>query len=242
MPAFRTDVYDGFLVRRQDTVAAADAQLALFPDPDILLLSGVICKPGSRTHGALVEINGRRYFLKRYNCRGWLYRLQNVVRRSRAVYTWQLAWSFLQRGVPVPEPVLCLEERFWRLLGRSYVLMAVADGERLVDVWPTLTKERQAVILARIGRLLGNMHRQGCLHGDLKWGNILLDERFSEPKITLVDLDGGRQLYFPFRLLASRDLLRFLKDLRRIGGDQSLEQIVYNSWRAGWEGRADAQQ
>ncbi|MHB8708503.1 MAG: hypothetical protein ACYC9I_06475 [Desulfuromonadales bacterium] len=85
----------GFEIRRQETAEAHAALQALLPDPDIVLVRGVTCKPGSRTHGALVIIDGRRYFLKRYNCRGWLYRFQNSVRRSRAVYTWQLAWSLL---------------------------------------------------------------------------------------------------------------------------------------------------
>jgi len=228
------EMRNGFRVFRQRTVEAEAVLNELLPDPDVALLSGEICKPGSRTHGALVVLGGKRYFLKRYNCRGILYRIRNTFRYSRAVYTWRLAWGFLLRGVPVPEPLLCLEERSCRLLGRSYVLMEAASGQCLTTLWPTLTYARRLSILQHLGCHLGRMHREGCLHGDLKWSNILVEDSDGKTNVCLVDLDGGRQLGFPVLRLADKDLNRFLKDLHQFGDDPSLEKTFKQSWLAGW--------
>lgn len=234
-PALTEDYCSGFRVLRQDTAEARAALSELLPDPDAILAGGITCKPGSRAHGALVTLAGRSYFLKRYNCRGWLYRMQNAVRRSRAVYTWQLAWSLLERSVPVPEPLLCLEERTLRLLGRSYVLMDVAQGQGLRELWPAMTENARAELLAELGEMFGRMHRQGCLHGDLKWDNIMLSADGVRPQPTLVDLDGGRRLWWPCRWLARRDLARFLEDLQRFDGDENRKRSLLKAWQAGWE-------
>jgi hypothetical protein len=226
---------DGFRVWRQSAPAAEAALSGLLPDPDQALARGEIRKPGSRAHGGVVELAGERYFLKRYNCRGLTYRWQNALRRSRAVYTWRLAWAFLARGVPVPMPTLCLEERSFRLLGRSYVLMEVAPGRCLREAWGSLAPERKEEVLLAIGRTLGGMHRRGCLHGDLKWDNILLAGGQAEPSFRLVDLDGGRLLPFSSQLLGRKDLRRFVQDLRRAEGAGSCrEELLLRAWREGW--------
>jgi tRNA A-37 threonylcarbamoyl transferase component Bud32 len=226
----------GFRIWRQPSAAAEAALASLLPDPDHALARGEIRKPGSRAYGAVVELAGERYFLKRYNCRGRSYRWQYLLRRSRAVYTWQLARAFLERGVPVPVPLLCLEERRWRLLGRSYVLMEAAAGSCLREAWAALAPERRGEVLTAIGRRLGRMHRRGCLHGDLKWDNIMLAEGPGEPRFCLVDLDGGRLLPFPWRAPAQKDLRRFIQDLRRAEGEGTpLEALLRRAWMEGWE-------
>ena len=118
----------GFLILRQRTPAAEAALAFLLPDPDQAFDHARILKPGSRTHVGIVEIAGVRYVLKRYNCRGWGYRIQNAFRRSVAMRTWLVTWQYLVRGIPVPEPLLCLEERRFRLLGRAYILMEFIEN------------------------------------------------------------------------------------------------------------------
>jgi hypothetical protein len=229
----------GFRLWRQRSSTAEAALAALLPDPDQALARGEIRKPGSRTHGGLVELAGERYFLKRYNCRGTLYRLRNALRRSRAVRTWRLAWQFLERGVPVPAPLACLEERRFRLLGRSYVLMEAAAGRGLREAWPQLELRRRQEVLTALGTALGRMHRQGCLHGDLKWDNILLVEGEAGPVFRLVDLDGSRLLPVSARCLAEKDLARFVQDLRRAEEGPEWESLLRRAWEEGWSGGGD---
>jgi hypothetical protein len=78
------------------------------------------------------------------------------------------------------------------------------------------------------------MHRHGCLHGDLKWDNIIVARGESGPEFRLVDLDGGRLLRFPSRGAAEKDLQRFLKDLCRAEVDPSWRSLCLHSWEQGW--------
>lgn len=224
----------GFAVLRQDSTAALRALEALLPDPDRAFEGAKIFKPGTRTHAGMVTLADHHYFLKRYNCRGWHYRLQNAWRRSRAMRTWWVAWEFLGHGVPVPQPLLCLEERSCRLLGRSYVLMAFAEGsDRLREAWPKLTEKQRASLLLQLGEVLGKMHAAGCLHGDLKWSNILIQvDDQQQWQVGLVDLDGSRTTSRPSRAKALKDLRRFCKDLDNVATLEEIRifQCCWNSW------------
>jgi tRNA A-37 threonylcarbamoyl transferase component Bud32 len=222
----------GFRILRMRSIAAEEALAALLPDPDRIFEQAEIFKPGTRTHAGMVTVAGRRYFLKRYNCRGWLYRLHNAFRRSRAVRTWVSTWGFVARGLPVPQPLLCLEERRFRLLGRSYILMEfAAEKERLVDILPKLDAGSRQDLLAGLGSLLGRMHRLGCLHGDLKWSNILVGPlEDGERDVCLVDLDGSRILKRPKHGRMLRDLRRFCQDLEAHSAPEEQARF-YQNWR-----------
>ncbi|MRR08115.1 MAG: hypothetical protein EG828_14550, partial [Deltaproteobacteria bacterium] len=114
-----------FIVYRDSSYVDDMLLSALLSDPDSLLKAGrEIQSPWqcAATDKTIVEIRGKSYFLKRYNCLGSRYRLKNMVRSSRALKSWWAGWKFLELGVPTPRPLVCLEERRLRLLGRSYLL------------------------------------------------------------------------------------------------------------------------
>jgi tRNA A-37 threonylcarbamoyl transferase component Bud32 len=220
----------GFRVFRKRTPEAEAAMQILLPNPDQVFASAQILKPGSRTHAGVVEIGGAKYVLKRYNCRGWGYRFGNAFRRSRAVRTWLVNWEYLVRGVPVPEPLLCLEERRCRLLERSYVLMDYVENTcSLRDRWGQLDAADKVRFGEFFGDLLGKMHRVGMLHGDLKWDNILVAAEPSMETARLVDLDGSSTMTRFIQARAKNDFARFLKDLAK-EGDSSLAHLVTRSW------------
>jgi tRNA A-37 threonylcarbamoyl transferase component Bud32 len=204
----------------------------LLPDPDRVLEQGTVLKDGRTIKAARVELGGEFYFLKRYNCKGWVYRVRNALRRSRAVRTWLTSWAFRVRGLPVPEPLICLEERRFRLLERSYILSRyVANAECLSDVWPRLDGSQRRGLLARLAMLLGRMHRFGAIHGDLKWQNIILQTREGGGAITLTDLDGSR-IMRPVNLRRpEKDLARWLRDLEERDEAGVYKAFFLHSWR-----------
>jgi tRNA A-37 threonylcarbamoyl transferase component Bud32 len=221
------DGFDFICLRSEETRRLVDR---LLPNPDDLYRSAKIFKPGTRTHGGRLLVGSIDCFLKRYNDRGLWYRFRQAFIPSRAVRTWWLAWAMLDAGIPVPEPLVCLEERRARLLFRSYVLMRFASGcERLRDLWSTFDDRVQEELLTRLAGIFANMHRAGALHGDLKWDNILVAP--DDPaRICLVDLDGGR-FVGQFNLqLAERDLQRFLRDLGQ-SGKACLQEKFMDTWR-----------
>ncbi len=225
----------GFSICRQRTSEAGNVLEALLPDPDQILEQGDIYKAGRTVRAAKVHVDGKYYFLKRYNVKGWKYRLRNAFRRSRSIKTWLSFWEFRLRRLPVPEPLLCLEERRLRLLGRSYILTEFVEGsEKLSKHWPKLDQTEKKSLLAKLGILLGRMHLLGCLHGDLKWDNILLQQTGAKSEVILIDLDGTRVRSHLRYARARKDLDRFLRDLRRWATGEEIQFFLksWQRWRA----------
>ncbi len=62
-----------------------------------------------------------------------------VLRRRRARRTWLNTWAIRLRHLPVPEPLLCLEERGLGLSNRSCLLTEfLADARPLRAMWDEL--------------------------------------------------------------------------------------------------------
>lgn len=218
----------GFTVFYRRSANSEDLFAALLPDPDRLMATGRILKAGRTVHAAEVEIGGKSFFLKKYNCKGAFYSFRNAFRRSRGVRTWLSTWSFLVRNLPVPRPLICLEERRFGLLGRTYILSEfMEDSGSLAHLWPDLEEVERKDLLCRLDLLLGRMHRFGCVHGDLKWSNILL--LGDDKRICLTDLDGSRISGRKNEGLKRKDIHRFLKDLQSKTDERSL-QVFLKSW------------
>ena len=213
---------------------------ALLPNPDELLNRGEVLKDGRTVKAAKVQINGKSYFLKRYNCKGNTYRIRNAFRRSRAVRTWFATWSLTVRNVPVPKAYACLEERHFGLLERSYLLYEYVHGDRLCDLWPLLDDLSKRRMLAKLAITIGNMHLFGGFHGDLKWPNILVSEKRGRFEFALSDLDGSRIFTGLTAQKAHKDIRRFLVDLKKTSGSDVFEKAFVETWRK-WSGKKPLQ-
>ncbi len=221
---------NGFKVLFNKKAGIEDLLDELLDDPDRLLDQGQIFKDGNTVRAARIELNGNSYFLKRFNCKGWGYRFKNAFRRSRAVRSWLVSWGFRNRSLPVPEPLVCLEERRLRLLGRSYVLFEyVEQTESLAKIWSRLGATEKQKLLVRLALLLGRMHLFGGVHGDLKWSNILVRGQ-SDKELFLIDLDGSK-IVGPRKYRSKRkDLQRFLVDLINVQQDQNCSTMLLECW------------
>ncbi len=231
----------GFLVRRRRSEEAEAALHSLLPDPDRLLEAGsVLPGRGNRCLSAVVEIGGRRYVLKRYDSRGWWYRFRHIFRRSRALRGWLCMWSFLIRGFDVPQPLICLEERRWRLLGRAYLLSEFVEGsERLSDFWPRASNEDRESLVRRFASLFGRLHASGCIHGDSNWDNLLLTPDQGKGRLILVDFDCSRVYGRARPDRARRDIQHFMRDMDRLDSEaRAFETLFQESWSAWIEGSA----
>ncbi len=206
----------------------------LLPDPDVVFLRGdPIPSPwsGIFTDKRRVRVIDQDYFIKRYNCAGWLYRLKNMVRPSRALRSWHAALRFRDCGVPTPEPLFCLEERHWGFLGRAYIIFPFfADGIDLLRLWPQLDPVAQETCLDRLAVILGHMHVQGVYHGDTNWRNILVRRHENEWRFDLIDLDGCRFMKKPSKEKAMRDLNHFNRDMDRHQVTPALRNLFYKKW------------
>lgn len=230
----------GFTIYRRRDSTAEEALAFLLPDPDRVLEQGEIMPGrGNSCVAAKVDIGGRLYILKKYHCRGWIYRLRHVFRRSRALRVWRAAWDLRRIGLPLPEPCLCLEERKFRLLGNSYILTEFFAGSvRLSEIYAVQSSNWRRTLLVRMGILLGRLHRFRAIHGDTNWDNILVRPQGNDFTLALVDLDGSRLLAGSRPARAARDVWHFVRDMKRRGGDlpQEIDFFLrcWSRW-AGWK-------
>lgn len=223
---------DGFVILRQRGMAAESALKALLPDPDRLFENAVIYKPGSRTHAGQIELAGRRYFLKRYNRRSLGYGLLRLGRLSRARRTWLVSRGGVLRYLPIPRPIICLEEKALGMVRRSYILMDFVEQHQRLWHIAELPASSIGRCLYRFGVMVGGMHASGFSHGDLKWDNILIDPQCPK-RISLVDFDGSRVHRQVRSGRVKKDLRRFCRDFKRSGLPANHLQSFMRGWRRG---------
>ncbi len=180
---------------------------------------------------AIVRIGDQSFFIKRYNCLGKIYKLKNLARKSKALKAWLAGRQLLQSGISTPNPVICMEEYRFGLLERSYLCCDfIHDARNLLELWPELDHEARMRLLGLAGVETGNLHRRGCLHGDLNWRNVLVRGKDRGGEIFLVDLDGCRFSRHLGEQSALRDLRHFYRDLERSHASAVYIDHFTDSW------------
>ncbi len=219
----------------RNSSAAQALAASLLPDPDRLFANGEPVSSAWRstaTDKARIRLAGQDYFVKRYNCQGAGYRVKNLLRPSRALRSWTNGLRFQQAQVPTVLPVLCLEERFWGLLGRSWVVFPyLSDAESLLGVWPALAGPAQEETLFTLAEIFGRMHRQGIFHGDLNWRNILVQRNREGLQYLLIDLDACHYRSRYRAQCAHADLKHFYRDMQRAAVAAVLSDEFQKIWR-----------
>lgn len=218
----------------EDTPSARALAASLLPDPDHLFATGApICSPwhSAATDKVQIRLEGYSYFVKRYNCQGFAYRLRTLLRPSRALRSWHNGVRLHQAQIPTIPAILCLEERFSGLLGRSYVVFShLTDAASLLDIWQILSPQEQRESLLTLAETLACMHRKGIFHGDLNWRNILV-RKHDRLQFFLIDLDGCLYRRGYNERLAHRDLAHFYRDMSRAAVTDELTLYFREIWQ-----------
>jgi tRNA A-37 threonylcarbamoyl transferase component Bud32 len=226
-PHFKLGRRDGWSFWRSTSSEASNVQQILLPEPDQILCGGRTLKAGNTVTAAEISTGASRFFLKRYNDKGSWYRFRNAFRRSRALRTWIMSWEFIERGLPVPLPLICIEKRRWLMLRQTYLASCFIEGWRLPEYWQSASASEQAALLVRIALVLGKMHRSGCIHGDLKWNNLLVD---ANGAVHLIDLDGSYVSRWISRH-RTKDIRRFVANMQRYRLDDKEQRLFLSVWK-----------
>lgn len=147
-----------------------------------------------------VEVLGQCYFIKKYHRRGR--GLRRFMGRSRARAEWENILLFQCLGIPTPRLVAYGE------YGQNGVVVTAA----LPDVHDLQTYAQHVLssqfvesVIDRLSRYVRTLHRDGFVHNDLKWRNILAKP--DGEQVYIIDSPLGRHVP---RLLIAR---RIVKDL-----------------------------
>jgi serine/threonine protein kinase len=143
----------------------------------------VILGARPQNHPLTVEIRigaSQQAFLKIFFANTVAGALKDCFRRSKAVRALFVAEILSERSLNAPVAVAAGEERYARILRRSFVVSLPVEGSSLPDFLrhrldpraPALPLRLKREMLGELAREIRRFHDQGFVHGDLVPGNI----------------------------------------------------------------------
>lgn len=232
---FIEERFDNLMAHLKRSWRDAKGIQELLKSPDSFLEGdkGIILKNGRTTKGAHIKMDDRQLFLKRFNRKDFLHTFKNVFRSSRAKKVWMNSYGFELRGVPIPQSVAYMEDRRFRILRRSYVISEfIQDAHTMSSLFKdsAITSEDRLSIMKLVGSEIGRMHMLGCLHGDLKWSNILIRNSNGKYECFFTDLDGSKikkKLSFSHIF---NELARFYAEMLKYNLNQEEQETFFKSY------------
>ncbi len=148
-------------------------------------------------HSFLADVDGRteRLYLKLYRIRTPKDVLEELLRGCRAIRSLEAGLEAERRGIRVPVHLGASTPSRSRLWPRGSTLLMLGLPHRH-DVQTRLAEEHpperfgraRRVFLRRMASFIGDAHRRGLVHTDLKLGNVFVVGA-DPPAFALIDLD-----------------------------------------------------
>ncbi len=199
--------WDSRWLAQRDISPTLKKNLLTSPDKYFEKSDKPLLKDGNTCSVVEIEEDGKKYVLKRYNQKPFLYRLRHMMMKPRALLSWSHGHVLSMFGVPTPRPVVCLIKKWGPLMQKAYLLMESIDGESLLDQ----PKEKMTDSTQNLPRQFASrwceLEYLGATHGDMKGTNFMVTD---DDAIVIIDLDG-----FKFHKRASEEKARRAKDLKR---------------------------
>jgi len=165
--------------------------------PSFLMESGTLLL-GGRNRLAVVTLPGSsgrpvEAVLKQFGLRG-IDRLKTLIFPSKALKAWRGAKALVEKGIPTPLPLACLERKKGGLTAEAYYLAEkISSVQEVRHFFRSLVGKDLDGLLRSLAVFLREVHRRGILHKDLSDGNILLgSESQGGPVFFLLDTNRVR--------------------------------------------------
>ena len=145
-------------------------------DLDKLIASGQVIKDDIATTVVRTMWSGRDVVIKRYNYRGFVRTLANVVRGSRAKRAWRNGQLLKRIGVATPEPLAFLETKKIGLVRESFLITPYIEGTNFHHYIrnENLPTEQRRRVIEKIKNTLDTLSLHKTSHGDTKPSNFLV--------------------------------------------------------------------
>jgi heptose I phosphotransferase len=185
-----------------------DAMKMLMENPDKAFSKEAhYLKKGDSTSVVLINLDGHRFVIKRYNILNLFHAVRRQFKKSRAKRSWESAHQLIALGIPTAKPIAMIEKRFGFLLGKAYYITEFVEGVSAKNYFASNKDEFTARKIVKYIRLLRDAK---ISHGDMKATNIIINN----DKPYFVDLDATKKHASTnaFKRAFSQDIKRFMKN------------------------------
>jgi TP53 regulating kinase-like protein len=142
----------------------------------------VLIKKGAEANLYLEEWQGRKVIMKRRLPKAYrLPQLDSTVRTQRTLHEPVLIHRAKEAGVPTPT-IYMID------LAQSNIIMEYVEGKQIKKILNTMSMKEKTRLCHHIGTLIGCLHKNGIIHGDLTTSNMILTPH---GKIVFVDFGLG---------------------------------------------------
>jgi serine/threonine protein kinase len=156
------------------------------------------------------------------------------LRGSRAQRSQRNSDQLLHVGIDAPATILLGKLTH----GGEYLFSAAARGDSITN-WlrknpaggKDVQRNTRRRLLLELGRFIGRVHAAGFIHGDLRPGNVLAEQRADSFRFTLIDNERTRRRVPP----PGRALLRNLMQLNMLPPDmlsRADRMRFFSAWRS----------
>jgi TP53 regulating kinase-like protein len=144
----------------------------------------VLIRKGAEADLYLAEWHGRKVVLKRRLPKKYRQpSLDKQIRGYRTVHEPQLMHEARRAGVPTP--MVFLVDR-----KDTTIIMEYVEGKQIKQVLNEVSDVERRELCFGVGKLIGELHEFGVIHGDLTTSNMIID---FEGKIFFVDFGLGER-------------------------------------------------
>jgi TP53 regulating kinase-like protein len=128
----------------------------------------VLMKKGAEASLYLEYWNNRKVIMKRRHPKKYrIPELDLLIRSQRTLHEPNIIHNAKEAGVPTPTI-------FMVDVADSNIIMEFVEGKQIKEVLDAVSKEERMNICKIIGELIGRLHGNGIIHGDLTTSNMIL--------------------------------------------------------------------
>jgi len=151
-----------------------------------------------------LDIDGERYYLKRYYYRQLKKRIKNIFRAPEGVRAYDMSIKLLESGISVANPIGVIIYKKDLITKDSLFITKEFAGEDLQEYIAngSYTQELKEDIIRGLAKLWATIYKNKFINGDPNLPGILVKFTEGKFKLSLVDMDNIRQLpYLPWKLV-----------------------------------------
>ncbi len=142
----------------------------------------MLLKKGAEANLYLEEFYGRKAIVKKRVPKKYrIKELDEQIRAYRTAHEAQLLHKAKEAGVPTPT-IFMIEPT------NSTIIMEFIEGKQIKQILGEIQSEKRKNLCRYIGKLVGYLHNNGIIHGDLTTSNMILTPK---GKIFFVDFGLG---------------------------------------------------